>query len=433
MIVDTIETILAAGNQNCCGCGTCMRVCPTGAITMIPKELGCLYPQIDSQKCVGCAACVQSCAMLHRAARTDVRPAAFAAMARDEQLLKKSASGGVFASLAGAILDQGGAVFGCSLEQRDGSLTPVHICVEHKQDLEKLQGSKYVQSDLDDAFLQVKQLLKTSRTVLFSGTPCQVDALKRFLRHTDTTNLLTMDLVCHGVPSAKLFREYLGTFRTPVDTFSFRDKASGWGLNGRYTYRMHGKSKEKVFSPGISSYYTYFLQAETYRESCYSCRYANMDRVGDITIGDYWGIEQEHPELLSANGGPCDIRKGISLILVNTKKGEYLLNQFGRCLILTDSSPEAVSKWNHQLYAPSQHSAVRDMILRQYDTEGYTGIEKLFRKKLGIRWYIRKAKGLVHQHNKQSLKMKHHPSAAGRCTTFHVKEKFYPEDDSDHV
>lgn len=397
MIVDTVETIIAAGNENCCGCGTCALVCPANAIEMVPRELGCLYPRVDAQKCIGCSACVQKCAMLHRTVRSDAKPAAFAAMTRDEQLLKKSASGGVFASIAGSVLDQGGAVFGCALELRGGTLTPVHICAENRQDLKKLQGSKYVQSDLGNVFYRVKKQLNDGRTVLFSGTPCQVDALKRFLGNADTTKLYTIDLVCHGVPSAALFREYLNTFRHPVLAFFFRDKTAGWGLNGRYTYRSGGREKEKLFSPGVSSYYSYFLESETYRESCYSCRYANMDRVGDITIGDYWGIEQEHPELLSENGGPYDVQKGISSVLVNTEKGRALLGCFGRALILSETSPEKIVKWNRQLRRPSRHSDARQEIIRQHETLGYPGVEKLFRNRLGIRWYVRKLKGFLHE------------------------------------
>ena len=223
----TVEAILAQGKENCCGCSACAQACPTGAIRMVPQELGCLYPRVDAQKCIECSACVNTCAMQNGTGHMAVKPDAFAAMAVQERLLKKSASGGVFSALAAAVLDRGGVVWGCSLEETDGRLQPLHICVEDRQYMEKLQGSKYVQSSLAGVFPRVRQQLKKEKLVLFSGTPCQIDALKRYLRREDTANLFTVDLICHGAPSAKLFQEYLGTFRYPIQSFYFRDKTTG--------------------------------------------------------------------------------------------------------------------------------------------------------------------------------------------------------------
>ena len=276
----------------------------------------------------------------------------------------------------------------------------MHICVEDPKELAKLQGSKYVQSDLGDSFVQAKQLLEQGRTVLFSGTPCQIDALNRFLSETDTRNLYTVDIICHGVPSAQLFQGYLKTLGASVRSFSFRDKTRGWGLNGRYTYRTGDQEREKLFSPSVSSYYSYFLQAETYRESCYSCRYANLDRVGDITIGDFWGFEQEHPELLAEHGGPYDIRRGISEVLVNTRKGKYLLKQFGQGMLLSASETGRMTKWNRQLCGPSACSEERKAITKVYEKNGYPGVESMFRKELGIRLWARKLKAFLYRPQK---------------------------------
>lgn len=379
---------LFVNTSHCCGCGTCALVCPVGAIEMIPGELGSLYPKIDMQKCMDCQKCVRNCAYQTQEENAHAPIQAFAAVAADKRLLRKSASGGVFATLAGAVLDDGGAVFGCSMETDGDILVPRHICVEAKGDLAKLQGSKYVQSELGGTFQQVKQLLKLGRTVLFSGTPCQVDALKKYTQGTTQGKLYTVDLVCHGVPSAKLFQEYLAQLcKKTVTEFYFRDKTFGWGLTAKYTYtNKKGFKKEVLLPPDTSSYYSYFLSSETYRQSCYTCRYADLNRVGDITIGDFWGIEREHPGLEQ------DVSEGVSAILVNTPEGGKLLERFGQTLYLKETTPDRVAKWNKQLCGPSNHSDLRQEIVAQYEKSGYAGVEKLFRNKLGLRYNVKKLK-----------------------------------------
>lgn len=393
--------LLSKGKENCCGCGSCVLVCPKQAISMEPQELGCLYPKIDHTMCVDCGLCQRSCAYQNSANQNSAAISAYAAAANDTALLRESASGGVFASVAKQILREGGVVFGCSLEKVNGSLVPMHISIEREADLHKLQGSKYVQSDLGNSLPRIRDLLAQKRVVLFSGTPCQVDALRYYLLKADTTGLFTIDIICHGVPSAELFGGYLAEMKAgEVESFRFRDKTLGWGLNAGYVSRdRHGHTKTHLLPPGISSYYTYFLSGETYRESCYSCRYACANRVGDITIGDFWGIEQEHPELLKENGGKIDETKGVSSILVNTEKGRKLLELCGEELRTMASIPEKVIKWNRQLRMPSSHTMVREELIRTYETDGYSGVERHFRKNLGIRYVVRKLRNV---HNRKT-------------------------------
>lgn len=385
-----MHTLLTTESK-CCGCGVCALECPADAIEMVPGELGSLYPKVDTQKCIDCQKCVKSCAYQTQRESEHVPLQAFAAVAADKKLLRKSASGGVFATLAGAVLDAGGAVFGCAMEEDGGVLTPRHICIKVKEEVVKLQGSKYVQSELRDSFKQVRQLLKQDRTVLFSGTPCQVDALKKYTQGVCSGKLYTIDLICHGVPSVKLFQDYLAQLcEQRVTAFCFRDKTFGWGLSAKYIYRnKKGVEKEKLLSSDVSSYYSYFLMSEIYRQSCYSCRYTNLSRVGDITIGDFWGIEKELPEFAQ------NATRGVSAILVNTTEGAQLLSEYGQALSLTETLPECVARWNKQLSSPSKHTGLRQEIAEQYEKNGYAGVERLFRKRMGIRFHLKKLKSLL--------------------------------------
>ena len=378
-------------SADCCGCGTCVLVCPRQAIEMVSKELGSLYPEVNQELCIGCGLCDVYCAYRQRVEALDGEPLrTFAATMTDKAKLEKSASGGVAAAASEAFIKADGVVVGCSLEPENGSLIPKHIMVRDEADLWKFRGSKYVQSTLGSSFEQIKRCLEADRRVLFIGTPCQVDSLRHFLSKTNTENLFAVDIICHGVPSAELFAGYLKTLKRQIESFSFRDKVFGWGLTASYTYRdKRGKLKKYVLSPGVSSYYTYFLDGETYRESCYTCKYASGDRVGDITIGDFWGIEQECPQLLKENGGEFNSCEGISTILVNTEKGQRLMNEYASALLLKEVEFCKVAKWNRQLTKPSSSSHMRTELGNAYSKRGYAGIEKSFREQLGLRLYVR--------------------------------------------
>lgn len=396
------KIILAQKKEMCCGCGACMVVCPVKAIEMVPEELGSLYPQIDHDRCIQCHVCENACAYTKQILVKENTPKVFAVAAQDENVLKKSSSGGVFASLAHAFLNAGGIVYGCSLETVNGTLTPIHIGIENHGDIKKLQGSKYVQSSLGTVLSEVRHYLEMGRPVLFSGTPCQVAALKHYLQCKDTENLYTIDLICHGVPSAALFNEYLQMLENhkggKVTDFSFRNKALGCGLNACYTIdKGEGRQKEYQMPSDLSSYYSLFLEAETYRSSCYSCRYANKNRVGDITIGDFWCIEREHAELLSENGGKLDVDKGISAVLVNNAQGERMLKNFGQKMDVYNSELGRVAKWNRQLQGPSTHTDLREKLIAKYNSDGYAGIEKVFRNRMGLKYPARSVKAIIQQ------------------------------------
>lgn len=373
--------ILFEKTEDCCGCGVCANSCPQKAIRMERDEFGFLYPAVDAQACVGCDLCKKVCGfqnqgILHRPGE------AYAVQAKDEALLKHSASGGVFALLAQDVLKSGGVAVGCALVQTDEGLIPRHIVINREDQLQSLQGSKYVQSVTGEIYSEVRGLLKTGRQVLFCGTPCQVDALKRYLG-TEYSNLLTADLICHGVPNDAFFRDYVRLLEkqhnATVTNLIFRDKSSGWSLQGRVFLRdRDGKEKSVALQPKKSAYYKLFLRGETYRSSCYHCKYARMERAGDLTLGDFWGIERRHPECLQEQGGKLSEQKGISCVLVNTAKGKKALESIAELSQLTGSDCDAVARENHQLKYPSTPGKHREKILRLYRDRGYPAVDAWF-------------------------------------------------------
>lgn len=200
--------------------------------------------------------------------------------------------------------------------------------------------------------------MKQGRVVLYSGTPCQIGGLRAYLRK-EYDNLYTMDLICHGVASPKLFAKYLiwlgGKMKGNIIGYDFRDKSCGWGLD----YMTKTKTKTKTKPSTLDPYYYHFLKGTTYRECCYRCNYCTKERVGDITIGDYWGIEKEHPEFYST--------KGVSCLLVNTEKGERLWSIVKDEFETLESTFGQVAKANHNLTRPTQRTPLRDVIYQHID------------------------------------------------------------------
>ena len=373
---------LFSDKKNCCGCGACMNICPKNAITMEPDQEGFFYPVINSDLCISCKACKKAC---HEPKK------AFAAVNRDEKQLMLSASGGVFSAIATKILKEGGVVFGAALSFDNGYANPHHIGIESIDDLPRLQGSKYVQSKIGETYKQAKQYLDHGRTVLFSGTPCQVAGLYGFLKKY-YDNLITIDLICHGVPNEKLFNGYLQEQKKKrkaktVTGYSFRDKSKGWGMIGRIDFLMVDNSSHSVYIPArLESYYTLFLDGAIYRENCYSCKYATKGRTSDLTIGDYWGIENEHPEYLGDNG--YTIKNGISCVLANSEKGLEICDELKILLQLHKSAYEKICKQNAQLEKPSHKSKNRNKIFNLYLTEGYSAIESWYKREYRIKHII---------------------------------------------
>lgn len=378
--------------ENCCGCGACANACPSNAITMIEDEYGFIYPNINETICINCQKCKKQC-QYQCEVKLSEPVSTYAAMSSDKELLLKSASGGVFASIARAVINKGGLVAGCAMVITNNGLEPKHIMIDNIKDIEKLQGSKYVQSNMGDIYLKIKKELETGKFCLFSGTPCQVGGLKGFLGNKSYANLLTIDIICHGTPSIKMFQDYLKVLSRNVKgrivDFRFRDKENGWGLKASVSYKKNnGKICKKMLPVQLSSYYKLFLESHTYRINCYSCKYAGKNRIGDITIGDFWGIEQMHPNYLITNGGELDDKQGISCMMLNTQQGRIVFASIDNFLIEKVSTFEKVAKQNEQLNYPSKVSDKREYLLELYKEKGYSEIDKQYYKKLGLKKYV---------------------------------------------
>lgn len=376
--IEIKEIKLFKDKNDCCACGACLNICPKQAISMQKDEYGFLYPQIDKGKCIKCGLCLKTCAFQNSELK-NIPIKTYAAQS-DNTNLKESASGGIFASIATNVLREGGVIYGAAMEMENDKLTVRHIAVENDADLIKLQGSKYVQSSTEKIYQDVKKKLNDNRLVLFSGTPCQVDGLNSYLGKT-YDNLITIDIICHGVPNNQMFQDYIALleekYKDKIIDFKFRDKTKGWGLTAKgYT----AKGYTAKIPANVSSYYYMFLKSYIYRDSCYSCKYACKNRCGDITIGDYWGIEKAHPEVLKENDYRLDYKNGISCLIVNTERGTRILEKYKSSLRLLDSAFEKVANENGQLNHPSLvESNKRARILDVYKFKGYVAVGKLFK------------------------------------------------------
>ena len=308
---------------DCCGCGACAQSCPKGCITMKKDGEGFLYPNVEAARCIECGLCERVCPILNKKTAGSGEVKAYAAYATEDDLRGKSSSGGLFALLAEEILSRGGCVAGAAFDE---AFSVRHILVDNVQDLEKLRGSKYVQSRMEDTYLCVKEQLQKGRPVLFTGVGCQVAGLKSYLGK-EHENLYTVDILCHGVPSPKVWEQYLReqeqSHGQKPSSISFRDKRSGWRRSS--ISMKFADSAEYCRWAGEDRYMQVFLRDICLRPSCHSCRFKAVPRLSDLTIGDAWGIEKCMPEL--------DDDRGTSVVLVNSEKGQKLFDRISSRLV----------------------------------------------------------------------------------------------------
>ena len=355
-----------ADHSLCTGCDACRSGCPTGAIEMERDKEGFLYPRVDPARCVHCGACTAVCPVLNQRERRQL-PAVFAAWNRDELIRRDSTSGGVFSALAEDTLESGGVVFGAAMDDRQHLR---HIACFQKKDLWRLRGAKYVQSDLGNTYQEVKELLKT-RPVLFSGTPCQVDGLYRFLGERPE-NLTTCDLVCHGVPSPggweDLVRLTEQEKKKAIKGVRFRNKVTGWkDSHLTLLYADGAVDSAPLFH---TEFGRAFGRALFLRPSCYQCPYTSMNRVGDFTLGDFWGLR---PDEL-----PEQQLQGVSLLMINTAHASHVFDRLplGR----VPFPPERAIAGNPRLASPIARPADRTAFFAAYQMEPFARVRRQFLK-----------------------------------------------------
>lgn len=329
--------------HNCCGCEACVQVCPKHCINFKQDQEGFFYPTVDEDICIQCGLCEKVCPVLHH--YEERRPQeVLAAINQNEEVRMASSSGGVFTLLAEHIIDQGGIVFGVRF---DDEWLAVFDFTENKEKLAAFRGSKYLQARVGDSYVRCKEFLDQGRQVLFSGTQCQIAGLLHFLRKP-YSNLLAVDFICHGVPSPKVWSKYLDEVvsagRRAISDISFRDKRLGWKcFSFAIDYDERNRNYTLTSAFPENPFMRAFLENLILRPSCYKCPAKGGRSHADITIADFWGIQQIHPEM--------DDDKGISLVLIHTDKGQQALQRDK--LICQEASYDDVLRFNSAVALPA--------------------------------------------------------------------------------
>lgn len=340
---------------NCTGCMACMNSCPYDAIQEKQNERGFYIPSVDEEKCVKCGLCRQVCPA-NRHEEVTLAPEVFACWNTDKEVRQYSSSGGMFTLLAKAVLEQGGVVFGVVFDPDTGIV--LHKMARTLQELRAMVGSKYVQSRIGNTYRKVKTELDAGRQVLFSGTPCQCAGLKSFLAG-QPENLYLIDLVCHGVPSPAVFKVYLNAVAgdMTVKKINFREKQPSWEL---FSIKLTINHRDEYLRDMNSDpYLRLFLGNYNLNNCCYNCKYANISRCSDVTLGDFWGY-------LSEKRGLRDNNKGISLVMVNTHKGRKLFEKVKHQAVYTVKSIDEAIAGNWPLAAPSPCAEDSDVFWREF-------------------------------------------------------------------
>lgn len=366
-----LEYFREMNKSTCYGCRACEQICPTNAIEMKKDEEGFLYPELNSDKCINCSLCEKSCPFMNNGSSYENNfPLTYAVKNKNDKVLQCSSSGGAFSVLAEYVLKRNGVVVGCAY---DVNWNPIHIIVDNIELLQSIRGSKYVQSDTLNTYSKVKDLLLKDKLVLYTGTPCQIAGLKQFLKKEYQT-LITVDIVCHGVPSNQLFHKYLSFLENKyygkLTDYKFRDKTKyGWISSGSYTIVRNKKIiKKNTFPTNDYYYYYYYLRGDIYRECCYSCKYANTIRKGDFTIADFWNVQNYHPDFFS--------KKGVSLFVLNNEKSKEIFAYIKSELDYVESNLEFAANENGNLKKPTSRPQERDHIYKRIAKDGFEVIAK---------------------------------------------------------
>lgn len=350
--------------EDCYGCTACEATCPTDAIKMRGDHEGFMYPVVDSDKCINCDKCVRVCPKITGNQMIGSKGILYGALNLSEKEYLSSSSGGVFIEICRFVIDNGGVVAGAVYDEE---FNVKHELAYTLEACRAFHGSKYTQSNVSGIYPKIKSAIKDNRLVLFSGTPCHIAGLKNYLGK-DFENLITCDLICHGVPSPRLFSEYIHFLKQTgeIRSLNFKSKVSdSCKTNIRVEYvngkNMRGPLKTNIWN---SIYFGHYAT----RQACTECPFASEQRIGDITIGDFWGVHQKIATF------PKD--KAISLVLVNTPKGKRVMENIKSKFFLVPSTFEDASQ--PSLHAPSSPSHRRDEFWQDYFEKGFLYIAKKY-------------------------------------------------------
>jgi len=368
--------------EECAGCTACLNICPHSAITMHPDKKGFLYPVIDEKLCTECGLCHKICPFREGFKLSDnlEKPLVYAVKHKDDTIRLNSSSGGMFTAISDFILRNEGVVYGAAFDEH---FRVYHQKAENAEERDKLRGSKYVQSELNGVFADIKKELKKGRMVLFTGTPCQNAGLQAYLNKR-YKNLFLCDMVCHGTPSPLIYDEYISfmqnEYNSRIKTLTFRSKFFD---GNSMAIKMNFVSGEEYIMPATRDiFYRLFFQNVILRESCYHCVFTNFLRPSDITIADFWGVEKSIPDIQDD--------KGISLVLVNSSKGRDLFQNISEQVEYWESNTSDCLQ--HNLHSPSQPSPNYKIFWQYYENRGFEYVVKTYRGfqfKVRIKFFIR--------------------------------------------
>ncbi len=362
--------------SECCGCYACTNICPKQCIEMKIDNEGFWYPEVDKDRCIDCSLCEKVCPELATPKKEEFKTIAYACKNKEENVRLSSSSGGVFTSLCEYVINNKGVVFGVAFNE---NFEVEHMEANTIEEYKKFRGAKYVQSKIGETYKKAKKYLDEGRIVLFSGTQCQKKGLNFFLRKK-YYNLIAVDIVCHGVPSPLVFDLYKEKlkkeYNSQISSISFRDKSSGWKT---YKYRIafkNGKVEEKLSYNNI--YSKGFLKDLYLRPSCYSCEAKNFNNNSDITLGDYWGVQNKHSEF--------DDDKGISLILINSEKGQDTFNKISDNIEIIRTDLDYAISHNPCIVRPVKYNSKREEFFKELNNDNLDKlIEKYTKVALGQR------------------------------------------------